>query len=110
MVLQPDSAVVKSTLDKMMTYQNPDGTFQVRPITTSWLNLCNKVGERSQVKINIQTYFDRDRPRVDEVVSPNVLTSFNRFGRGHELKPAPKLIHQARCPCSLYLFDFDFVY
>lgn len=32
----------------------------------------------------IQTYFDRKRPRTDPVVSANILTCFYSFGRGRE--------------------------
>lgn len=40
-----------------------------------------------------QTYFDRERPRTDPVVSANVLACFYTFGRGHELARTLQHIH-----------------
>ena len=42
-----------------------------------------------------QTYFDRDRPRSDVVVSANVLACFYTFGRGRSLGDTLRLIHGA---------------
>ncbi|KFA54738.1 hypothetical protein S40293_00763 [Stachybotrys chartarum IBT 40293] len=66
-VLQPPSAeTVPYLLDLMAGYVNSDGTFQ--------------------------TYFDRDRHRVDPIVSANVLACFYSFGRGHEFERTLRLV------------------
>lgn len=39
-----------------------------------------------------QTYFDRGRPRVDPIVSANVLACFYSFGRGHEFPRTLQLV------------------
>ena len=39
-----------------------------------------------------QTYFDREKPRTDAVVSANVLACFYSFGRGHQLERTLQLI------------------
>lgn len=41
---------------------------------------------------NLQTYFDRKKPRVDAVVSANVLACFYSFGRGQELGRTLQLV------------------
>ncbi|KAJ5150903.1 HAD-like protein [Penicillium canariense] len=54
-----DPAIVHSILDEMHDYIDEDG--------------------------NVQAYFDHSRPRVDAVISLNVLTLFHKYGRSHEL-------------------------
>ncbi|GAB1319343.1 Alpha-D-glucose-1-phosphate phosphatase [Madurella fahalii] len=74
-VLRPVSPeTVSSVLDKMAEYVNDDGTFQ--------------------------TYFDRDRPRVDPVVSANILACFYSYNRGHEFERTLQLVHSMLKDCS----------
>lgn len=40
-----------------------------------------------------QTYFDRERNRVDPVVSANILACFYSYGRGHEHERTLQLVH-----------------
>ena len=42
---------------------------------------------------NLQTYFDRNKPRTDPVVSANVLACFYSFGRGQQLGHTLEFIH-----------------
>lgn len=39
-----------------------------------------------------QTYYDREKPRVDPVVSANILACFYAYGRGHEFERTLKLV------------------
>ncbi|KAI1413684.1 HAD-like protein [Hypoxylon sp. FL1857] len=65
--LQPPSTkTASSILDVMAKYVNDDGTFQI--------------------------YFDRDRTRVDPIVSANVLACFYYYNRGHEFKRTLELV------------------
>ncbi|KAK7743157.1 hypothetical protein SLS53_004242 [Cytospora paraplurivora] len=67
-VLRPSSTeIVSSVLNTMADYVNDDGTFQ--------------------------TYFDRDRVRVDPIVSANILGCFYTYQRGHEFERTLKLVH-----------------
>ncbi|TGO17743.1 hypothetical protein BTUL_0015g00790 [Botrytis tulipae] len=67
-VLRPLSTqTVSSILDTMADYVNDDGTFQ--------------------------TYFDRDRKRVDPIVSANILACFYTYDRGHKFENTLQLIH-----------------
>ncbi|KAI1419335.1 hypothetical protein F5Y12DRAFT_720841 [Xylaria sp. FL1777] len=67
-VLGPSTAVpVSSILDTMKTYLNDDGYFQV--------------------------YYERDRPRTDIMCTTTVLTSFYKYGRGHEVERTLQLVH-----------------
>ncbi|KAF1937076.1 HAD-like protein [Clathrospora elynae] len=50
----------KSIMDEMLEYQNRDGLFY--------------------------TYFDKTRPRVDILISANILRLFYAYGRGHEVR------------------------
>ncbi|KAH8703758.1 HAD-like domain-containing protein [Talaromyces proteolyticus] len=67
LTLPPDSVIAHSILDEMHDYIDKDG--------------------------NVQTYFDKSRPRVDAVVALNVLTLFHRYGRGHELPDTMEWIY-----------------
>ncbi|KAI1108083.1 HAD-like protein [Nemania sp. NC0429] len=67
-VLRPSSGdTISLVLDTMTQYVNDDGTFQ--------------------------TYYDRDRVRVDPIVSANVLACFYSFERGHEFERTLQLLH-----------------
>ncbi|KAJ5606271.1 HAD-like protein [Penicillium lagena] len=55
----PDEATAHSILDDMLDYVDEDG--------------------------NIYAYYDKSRPRVDAVITLNVLIIFHKYGRGHEL-------------------------
>ncbi|KAJ6040799.1 HAD-like domain-containing protein [Penicillium canescens] len=59
LVMPPDLTVVHSILDEMHDFIDEDG--------------------------DVQTYFDKSRPRVDAIVALNVLTLFYKYGRGHEI-------------------------
>ncbi|KAF2867149.1 HAD-like domain-containing protein [Massariosphaeria phaeospora] len=67
-VLRPTaSASTRSMLDKMAECVRPDGTFL--------------------------TYFDRERPRTDDVVCANVLACFYHYGRGYQFPRTLQHIH-----------------
>ncbi|CAK3813109.1 Alpha-D-glucose-1-phosphate phosphatase [Lecanosticta acicola] len=65
-VIPPAEDLAHSLLDEMLLYVHEDG--------------------------RLQTYFDWDRPRVDEIVSANVLTCFYRYGRGRQLAQTLEMI------------------
>ncbi|KAJ6101118.1 HAD-like domain-containing protein [Penicillium canescens] len=67
LTMPPDAAIVHSILDEMHDYVDEDGS--------------------------VQAYFDKSRPRVDAVISLNVLTLFHRYGRGHELPDTMEWIY-----------------
>ncbi|CAI6334380.1 unnamed protein product [Periconia digitata] len=64
-----DSQIINNILDRMLECVTADGS--------------------------ILTYFDRERPRTDIVVSANVLACFYHFGRGHQLPRTLEYIHNA---------------
>ncbi|KAI9150073.1 Short-chain dehydrogenase/reductase [Paramyrothecium foliicola] len=67
-VLRPPSdKTMSSLLDTMAELVNHDGTFQ--------------------------TYFDLDRPRVDPIVSANILACYYSYGRGKEFENTLQLLH-----------------
>ncbi|KAH8202574.1 hypothetical protein TruAng_003285 [Truncatella angustata] len=67
-VLRPSSTkTVTAVLDTMAEYVNDDGTFQ--------------------------TYFDRNRTRIDPIVSTNILACFYTYNRGHELERTLQYVH-----------------
>ncbi|KAI0194217.1 Haloacid dehalogenase-like hydrolase-domain-containing protein [Astrocystis sublimbata] len=67
-VLRPPSPeTVSSMLDTMAQHVNEDGTFQ--------------------------TYYDRQRPRVDPIVSANVLACFYSYNRGDEFETTLQLVY-----------------
>ncbi|KAJ5541536.1 HAD-like protein [Penicillium frequentans] len=59
LTVPPDPTIVHSVLDEMHDYIDEDG--------------------------NVQIYFDHSRPRIDAVISLNVLTLFHKYGRSHEI-------------------------
>ncbi|CAD6445532.1 7fe3ec5d-42cf-4651-88da-c65e87bd4b1f [Sclerotinia trifoliorum] len=66
-VLRPSSTkTISSLLNTMAEYVNDDGTFQ--------------------------TYFDRNRKRVDPIVSANILACFYYYNRGHEFERTLQLV------------------
>ncbi|PSN60217.1 HAD-like protein [Corynespora cassiicola Philippines] len=66
-VLRPDiTPSVAAILDRMSQCRNFDGTFM--------------------------TYFDSEKPRIDAVVSSNVLACFYHFGRGRQFDETVRLI------------------
>ena len=97
--LRPDDEMVNSLLEDMLTYQNPDGTFQVSLIISGrgvcFLVQCEVNDKQCDLLNNLQTYFEREKPRTDAVVSANVLTCFYTFGRGHShgLELTVRMIH-----------------
>ncbi|KAF2867392.1 Haloacid dehalogenase-like hydrolase-domain-containing protein [Massariosphaeria phaeospora] len=67
-------SLVSATLDKMAQYANADGTFL--------------------------TYFDRAKPRLDPVVTANVLAAFYRSGRGAQHPRSLKHIRAVVQQCA----------
>ena len=90
--------MVTSVLDEMAEYVNSDGTIQVSHANTSTaFSMCknapiieNYFAEASE---NLQTYFDRKKPRTDAVVGANVLACFYSFGRGQQLRRTLEMVH-----------------
>ena len=96
-VLKPDAELTNSLLEEMLTYLNPDGTFQVNLIFSNGVVISRvKVVQNTLFTKDQQTYFDRKKPRTDTVVSANVLTCLYSFGRGreHGLELSLQLIRQ----------------
>ena len=67
---------------------NPDGTVLVSH--QSAIKLANH-----SLTQNYKTYFDREKPRTDTVVTANVLACFYHFGRGYQLTRTLQHIHDA---------------
>ena len=101
MVLRPHPDVVTSVLDEMLRYLNSDGTFQVShkkgsdTFSQCEIRTIDSPDTLLKHMINVQTYFDRTRPRTDPVVSANVLSCFYTFGRGQQLELTLQTIHSA---------------
>ncbi|CAG8896933.1 unnamed protein product [Penicillium egyptiacum] len=68
LIMPPDLTVIHSILDEMLGFIDEDG--------------------------DVQAYFDESRPRVDAVISLNVLTLFYKYGRGHEIPGTMQWIYK----------------
>ena len=91
--------MVTSVLDEMEEYVNSDGTIQVSHANASTtFSQCKNapIMERHSAKMaeNLQTYFDRKKPRTDAVVGANVLACFYSFGRGQQLERTLEMVHK----------------
>ena len=90
--------MVASVLDEMAEYVNSDGTIQVSHANSSnAFSLCKSApiikNHFAKASENLQTYFDRKKPRTDAVVGANVLACFYSFGRGQQLGCTLEMVH-----------------
>ncbi|KAF9450438.1 HAD-like protein [Macrolepiota fuliginosa MF-IS2] len=67
-ILKRDKDTANSVMNEMLEYVDPDGI--------------------------IQTYFDHRRPRFDPVVCVNALSLFYAYGRGAQVQPTLKWVHE----------------
>ena len=88
MVLDCDQEVVSSVMDEILEYVDDEGIVMV----------CNLFAPLWSIKLcsvkPLQTYFDRQRPRIDPVVCVNALSLFYRHGRGRELVKTLRWVHE----------------